>query len=132
MTDDVASHYLPYQSAVQARQRSTMDFESATLALHAEALRPQHSTLSATRIIKKRKQALFPLDSEAGPSTTALLPASIQPEPQELDVIGKLRRGEGLFSWELLGLIEQCGICKRYFTGGVLLRHIFVCPSSEV
>jgi hypothetical protein len=71
-------------------------------------------------------------DSEAGPSTTALSPAAIHPEPQELDAIDKLRRGEGLFSWELLGLIEQCGICKLYFTGGVLRRHIFVCPSSEV
>lgn len=108
-----------------------MDLESATLALHADALRRQHATKSvaATRVIKKREPATFPFDSEAGeagPSTTALLP-----EPQELDAIDKLRRGEGLFFWEFLGLMEQCGVCKRYFTGGVLRRHIFVC-SVEV
>ena len=111
-----------------------MDLESATLALHADALRRQHATtsLAATRTIPKRTPAPFPLDSEPGPSTTVLSPAQIRPEPQELDVISKLRRGEGVSSWELLGLIEQCGICKLYFTGGVLCRHIFVCPSSEV
>lgn len=113
-----------------------MDLESATLAMHADALRSQCATtsLAATRIIPNRKPAPFlqVLDSQAGPSTTALSPAPIRPEPQELIVISKLRRGEGVPSWKLLGLIEQCGICKLYFTGSVLRRHIFVCPSSEV
>ena len=111
-----------------------MDLESATLALHADGLRRQHATTSsaATRITPRKKPASFPLDSDLGPSTTVLSPAPIRPEPQELDVIGKLRRGEGVPSWELLGLIEQCGICKLYFTAGVLRRHIIVCPSSEV
>lgn len=111
-----------------------MDLESATLALHAYALRRQHATTSsaATRIIKKRKPAPFLLDPEAGPSTTAISSAPIEPESRELDVIAKLQRGEGVFPYELLGLIEQCGICKLSFTGAVLRRHIFVCPSSEV
>jgi hypothetical protein len=77
-----------------------MDLESATLALHADALRRQHAATSvaATRVIKKREPAPFPFDSEAGPSNTAVSPASIHPEPWELDAIGKLRRGEGLLS----------------------------------
>jgi hypothetical protein len=109
-----------------------MDLESATLAMHANALRSRYviTSLAATRIIPKRKPA--PPLPDSGPSSTVLSPAPICPEPQELDVIGKLRRGEGVPSWALLGLTEQCGICKLYFTGGVLRRHIFVCPSSEV
>ena len=137
IADNVVPRYQPYiidQSIVQERQRMTMDLESATLALHAEALRRRHATpsLAVTRIIKKRKLAPFPLDSEMGPSTTVSSPAPILPESQELDAIDKLRRGDGVSSFELLGLIEQCGICKLYFTGGVLRRHIFVCSASEV
>jgi hypothetical protein len=144
ITDNIPHRYQPYitnQNTVRARQRATMDSESATLLLHANALRHQHTTtsLAATRIVKKRKPAPFPLDratsvikpTEAGPPTTAP-PAPIRPEPQELDAIAKLQMGEGLSSYELMGLIEQCGICKLSFTGGVLRRHIFVCPSSEV
>jgi hypothetical protein len=111
-----------------------MDLESATLALHADVLGRQRATTSsaATRIIKKRRPAPSLHDSQAGPSTTALSPAAILPEPQELDAISKLQRGEGLPLCQLQGLIERCGICKLFFTGGVLRRHIFVCPSSEV
>lgn len=122
------------RSIVRARQRSTMDLEGATLALHADALRRQHAATSsaATRVIKKRKLGPFFLDSETGPSTAVLSSAPIQPESQELDVIAKLQTGEGVSSYELLNLIEQCGVCKLFFTGGVLRRHIFVCPSSEI
>jgi len=119
-----------------------MDLESATMAMHADALRRQCITTSsaATRIIKKRKP--FSLDpatpvatsSAAGPLTAVLAPAPalICPEPRELDVIAKLQRGDGLSSYEVLGLVEQCGICKLFFTSSVLCRHIFVCPCSEV
>lgn len=110
-----------------------MDLESATLALHVDALRPRHATASLAttriRVIPKRKPAPFFPESETGPST---MPAPVVPEPQELETIGKLQRGEGVPAWKLLGLTEQCGICKLYFTGGVLRRHIFICPSSEV
>ena len=121
----------PITDNVPARQRSTIDLENAMLAMHTGAVRRQHATTSsaATRIIKKRKPASFFLDSEMGPSATSSGP--IQPESQELDVIAKLRMGEGVSPYELLGLIEQCGICKLFFTGGVLRRHIFVCSSSE-
>ena len=67
-----------------------------------------------------------------GPSATVLSSTLIQPEPRELKAIAKLQRGEGVSPFELLGLIEQCGICKLFFTGSVVCRHIFVCPSSEV
>ena len=134
---DIHLRYQPYsidQSAVRAHQRSTMDLEAATLALHAVAVRRQHATTSsaATHIIKKRKPASFFIDSEMGPSATALSSGPIQPESQELEAIAKLRRGEGVSPFEFLGLIEQCGICKLFFTGGVLRCHIFVCPSSKV
>lgn len=113
-----------------------MDLESATLALHADAVQHQLATdtsLAVTHVISKKKPASFPLRPEMGPSAV-LSPATAdpEPEPQELKIIGRLQKGEGISTWEFLGLIEQCGICKLYFTGGVLRRHIFVCPSSEV
>jgi hypothetical protein len=111
-----------------------MDLEAAWVAMRADVVQRQHATTSsaATHIIKKRKPASFFLDSEMGPSATVLSSGPIQPESQELEAIAKLRKGEGVSPFELLGLIEQCGICKLFFTGGVLRRHIFVCPSSEV
>ena len=116
-----------------------MDLEGATLAMHANVVQRQCTARSsaatssaATRIIKKRNPASFFLDSEMGPSATVLSSTLIQPESQELKAIAKLQRGEGVSAFELLGLIEQCGICKLFFTGSVLCRHIFVCPSSEV
>ena len=111
-----------------------MDLKGATLAMHANVVQRQCTARSsaATRIIKKRNSPSFFLDSEMGPSATVLSSGLIQPESQELEAIAKLRKGEGVSPFELLGLIEQCGICKLFFTGSVLCRHIFVCPSSEV
>lgn len=102
--------------------------------MYADAVRRQHATSSsaATRIIKKKKPASFSLDPEIGPSATVLSSGPIRPEAQELKAIAKLQRGEGVSQYEYLGLIERCGICNRFFTGGVLRRHIFACPSSEV
>lgn len=119
------------------------------MTLHVNALQRQYAAKSGssatTRIVKKRKpvaQLAFPLDpgpvttgdGPDGPSTAAPAPASapILPEPQELAAIAKLQAGDGLSSYDLMGLVEQCGICKLFFTGGVLRRHIFVCPCSEV
>lgn len=126
--------------AARARQRDYMDLESATLAMIAEVFRRQQcrpTSLATTRI--KRKPAPYPCHGlrttpipVASPTVhTSILAVGVvsppQPDSRELDVIAKIRRGEGVSPYEYEGLLEQCGICKMYFTGTILLRHIFEC-----
>jgi hypothetical protein len=145
---DQAELYTIDHQVAHARQRDYMDLESATLLMIAEVVRCQQRrpTSSATTRIKRKpvpypssglrtayapiapSAVHTPILAPAGPST--IRPA--QPNSRELDAIDRIRRGEGISSYECQGLLEQCGICKMYFTGTVLLSHIFECSHSAL
>jgi len=144
---DQAGLYTVDRQTACARQRDYMDLESATLAVIAEVVRCQQyrPTSSATTRIK-RKPAPYPshglrtapaLITARPPVHTILAPAGgpstirpPRPNARELDTIARIRRGEGVSSYEYQELLEQCGICKMYFTGAVFCRHIFECSHS--
>ena len=134
----VANCSAPYtidHEAVQARQRAIMDLESATLAIVAKAIHhQQHPTsLAATRIKWNPLQLLRPgpltisappaLQTVAGPSFTR----QHRPNSRERNTFRKICSGEGVSSFGIQGLLEQCGVCKLYFTGSILCSHIFEC-----
>ena len=128
------------RQAAHIRQRDYMDLESATLAMIIDVVRLQQCLQSpATTRIKRNPIRTAPASIPAplAAHTSILAPAAgsstirpPQPNSRELDIITKISRGEGVSSYECLGLLEECGICKMYFTGTVLCRHIFKCSCS--
>src|SRR5258705_70144 len=108
-----------------------MDLEASTNAFYADAVQRGMRTRSpAATHVKKRSSPA----AEPSVSTPAAMPAvassqtpRLLPNPREAAFISKIRRGTGISSHELQGLLEQCNICKNYFTGSVLCRHIFIC-----
>jgi hypothetical protein len=141
------------REAAQARQRTVMDLESATFAMIAEAIRHRQCPTSSAATCIKRSPAQPPRPCPLTLSTSSLLivdsppavqnaaiapvagPSSArQPRPNSLEqkVITKICKGEGISSYEIQGLLEQCGICKLHFTGSVLCSHIFECSYSRL
>jgi hypothetical protein len=118
-----------------------MDLESATLAMIVNVVchqqrSQQRSQHPATTRIKRKSIRTAPAYNPApfAVRTPILAPASAarpaRPSSRELDAISKIRKGEGVSPYVIQGLLEQCGICKMYFTGTVLCRHIFECSHS--
>lgn len=134
--------------------RAAMDMEASAHSFYADAVRQEKRTKSsAVTRIKKRFPAVSILptptsSSIAAPlivgsapvarplitSTSAGMPADVSfstarfsPNSRETAILSKIRRGTGISSYEFQDLLEQCGVCKKYFTGSVLCRHIFHC-----
>ena len=115
-----------------------MDLESATLAMIADVVchqqRRQHP--ATTRIKRKsiRTASAYNPATPFAARTPILAPAAASrpaiPSSRELDTISKISRGEGVSSYDIQGLLDQCGICNMYFTCTVLCRHIFECSQS--
>jgi hypothetical protein len=115
-----------------------MDMEASANSFYADAV--QKGTLikssGATRI-KKRLPVVSDLptnsSSFAAPSTPGMpadAPSSaarILPDSRQTAILSKIRRGAGISSYELQGLLEQCGVCKKHFASSVLFHHIFLC-----
>lgn len=116
-----------------------MDLESATHAMIVDVVRDQQRRLHwhpATTRIKRKPIRTAPAYNLApfAARTPTLAPAAAarpaRPSSRELNIIAKICRGEGVSSYDMQGLLEQCGICNRYFAGTVLRRHIFECSYS--
>jgi len=148
----VIDHSVPYKpdrEAIRARQRTIMDLESATLMMTAEAVQRQQRQTSSAATRIKRNAAQFPclgpltaatppLDAPSAVETAASAPVAgpsssrrAKPNSRERNAIAKICSGEGVSWYETQGLLEQCGICKLYFTGSILCSHIFECSCSQ-
>ncbi len=138
LTDDIlviASSQVPDRDEIHARvARAVKDMEASANAFYADIIQRKMRTKSpaATRIKKRSSAAAEPsVSTPAVMSAVALsLTPRLLPNSHETAVISKIRRGTGISSYEFQGLLEQCGICKKYFTGSVLCYHIFLCSRS--
>jgi hypothetical protein len=135
LADDIlviASGQVPDHDEIRARvSRAVMDMEASASAFYANTIQRGIRTKSpATTRIKKRSAPA----AEPSQSTPAAMSAVVStptprllPNSRETAIISKIRRGTGISSYELHGLLERCGICEKYFTGSVLCYHIFLC-----
>ena len=108
--------------------RAVMDMEASANAFYAGAV--WQGTLikssSATRI----KKWLPVVSNLPTTSSSFLAPSSATrflPDSRQTAILSKIRRGAGISSYELQGLLEQCGVCKKHFASSVLFHHIFLC-----
>jgi hypothetical protein len=133
LTDDIlviASGQVAHRDEIHARAaRAVMDMEASADAFYADTFQRGMRTNcpAATRVKKRLSPAAEP--SVSTPSAVAPTPRLL-PNPRETAVISKIRRGVGISSFELQGLLEQCGICQKYFAGSVLCDHIFLCSHN--
>jgi hypothetical protein len=123
-------HPLDY-GAVRARKRAELDVTSAELSAAISARpRPPPSSTADTRVIRRR--TTLTTNAIAGATDVdQIFGADAAASSKEARLLTTLIGGDGISSYDMQGLIEECGVCHMFYLGSILPIHIFSCSCDQ-